>query len=116
MEFDDINNICLSMKGAYLEFPFDETTAVYKVGGKMFCFVDINSFPLMFNLKCQPEYSLELQEKYPFISPGYHMNKKHWITLISEDSSNDAICKELIHNSYTLVFAKLSKQIKSEIN
>lgn len=116
MEFSEFSDICLSLPGTYYDFPFDETTAVYRVAGKMFALSRVDEFPLSMNLKCQPEYARELVEQYDFITPGYHMNKKHWITVNSEHSQYDKLLKELIINSYNLVFAKLTRKQKEEIN
>lgn len=116
MEFSEFNDICLELPGAYYDFPFDETTAAYRVAGKMFALTDVEEYPLSVNLKCQPEYVAELVEQYDFITPGYHMNKKHWITFNSEHSQYDNLLKELIVNSYNLVFSKLTRKQKEEVN
>lgn len=84
MTFEAFCNYCLQKKGVEEAFPFDETTLVYKVMGKMFAATNIETRPLSINLKCDPVYALELRETYEAVQPGYHMNKKHWNTVICD--------------------------------
>lgn len=116
MDFSEFSDICLELPGVYYDFPFNETTAVYRLAGKIFALSDVEAFPLSVNLKCQPDYAIELIEQYDFITPGYHMNKKHWITVNSEHSQYDKLIEDLIVNSYNLVFSKLTRKQKEEIN
>lgn len=115
MDFDELNNYCLSKQGAYIDFPFDETTAAFKIADKIFCLADVDAIPLSMNLKSDPEYALELIEQYDFITSGYHMNKKHWITITADDHHFEKLFKELVDNSYNLVFSKLSKTKQKEV-
>lgn len=85
-----------------------ENVLVFKVGGKMFCFVPMDEAELMMNLKCEPVEALELRERYPAVLPGYHMNKKHWNTVLIDGSVSDSTLQEWIRKSYGLVAAKLS--------
>ena len=99
---EDFRNYCLSFKGVTEKFPFDETTLVFYVMGKMFCLVDINDFDYC-NLKCDPDEAQELRALYEGFKPGYHMNKKHWNTIIcSGQLDNDEIF-DLARLSYELV-------------
>lgn len=82
----------------------------------MYALVDINSDPVSINLKCDPEYALELREKYTQVTPGYHMNKKHWNTVLVTGDIPSALVKELIDHSYQLVFDSLPKRKQKEIN
>jgi predicted DNA-binding protein (MmcQ/YjbR family) len=89
-------------------FPFDENTLVFKVAGKMFALTDIvDAFSI--NIKCDPEKALELREHYDCVQPGYHMNKKHWNTIIIDGTVSDALLKEWIDHSYDLIVRSLSK-------
>lgn len=100
------------MPDAWLDFPFGETTSVYKVGkdsdgqGKMFALIDDNSKPLRISLKCDPTLSETLRETYETVLPGYHLNKKHWNTIICTGQVPDDELRSLIHISYNLVAGK----------
>jgi predicted DNA-binding protein (MmcQ/YjbR family) len=105
----------LSKRHVTEHFPFDEVTLVFKVGGKMFALTGLEKFPPGVNLKCDPEKSLDLQESYDQIKPGFHMNKKHWITVSYTDIS-DSLFHELLDNSYELVVKSLTKKVRAELN
>lgn len=107
----ELESFLLSLPGAWLDYPFGEGTAVYKVGHKdtpgqeekMFALVAEGSKPLRVSLKCDPQLAIYLREKYETVLPGYHLNKKHWNTIIcSGQLSNDEI-KDLARLSYRLV-------------
>lgn len=110
-----LKEYCLSKKGVYEDFPFDEETLVFKVGSKMFAFTDINAKALKVNLKCDPIMSQDLRRDYAAIKPGYHMNKIHWNTVEIDGSIDDEFIKMLIDISYDLVFKGLRKNEKKEI-
>jgi predicted DNA-binding protein (MmcQ/YjbR family) len=105
---------CLNKAGVTEEFPFDASTLVFKVGGKMFALTSVESFDSI-NLKCDPEEAIELREKYDAIIPGYHMNKKHWNTVLMDDSVPEKLILKMIDNSYALVFGSLTAKIRGEI-
>ena len=109
MDIESFRDYCLIKKGVTEEFPFDENTLVFKVMGKMFALTDIDLFKSI-NLKCDPEEALILREKYPSVTPGYHMNKKHWNTILPEDNVSDELIKQWIDNSYKLVVKNLSNK------
>ena len=82
MNVEELRTYCISKKGVTEEFPFDESTLVFKVMGKMFALTGLNDEEQTVNLKCEPEYAIELREEYSDdILPGYHMNKKYWNTV-----------------------------------
>lgn len=113
MHIEAAREYCLSKKGATEDLPFDESTLVFKVMGKMFGLLPLERMPAQINLKCDPERSEELRAEYPMgIKPGFHMNKKHWNTLILEEEIEDRLIAELIDHSYELVVAKLRKKDK----
>jgi len=109
MNIEQIREYCLKKKGITEDFPFDEETLVFKVAGKIFLLASLDSFPLQINLKCDPEKAVELREEYEVVQPGYHMNKKHWNTIIVNGSISTKQIFEWIDNSYSLVLAGLSK-------
>ncbi|MEQ8361659.1 MAG: MmcQ/YjbR family DNA-binding protein [Cyclobacteriaceae bacterium] len=115
MNIESYRNICMGMKGVTEEFPFDKNTLVYKVMGKMFALTDLDLFTSI-NLKCLPEVGAELRERYPAVQPGYHMNKKHWITVEMDGSIPDQLLKSWIMESYELVTKSLTKSQKSTLN
>lgn len=114
MNIQDFREYCLLRKGVTEEFPFDNETLVYKVGGKMFALTDIDAFTSI-NLKNRPEEVIRLVEENAAIIPGYHMNKKHWITVLIDGSLSDKFIKNLIDISYQHVFAGLPAKIRSEM-
>lgn len=99
----EIEEYILSMPNSKLDYPFDEKTAVYKTGDKMFALISEGSKPLRLSLKCDPQLSSVLREKYEEVMPGYHLNKKHWNTLILSGQLSLEEVKDLIRHSYELV-------------
>ena len=115
MDVKEAVKYCLSKKGAKETYPFDETTLVFKVGNKMFGLVYDRNGDKGLNLKCNPDLNLELRQEYEGIIPAYHMNKRHWSTVIfGMDVADEMICK-LIDNSYETVFKSLTKKLQKEI-
>ncbi len=115
MNLEELTQFCTNLKGATFDFPFDETTMVFRIGGKMFCLADTEDIPFRFNLKCDPEYAIELRERYETITPGYHCNKKHWNTIEPNARIKRELIYELIEHSYKLVYNSLKKSQKEEI-
>jgi predicted DNA-binding protein (MmcQ/YjbR family) len=109
MNIEQIREYCLKKKGVTEEFPFDEETLVFKVAGKIFLLASLESIPLQINLKCDPEKAIELREEYESVQPGYHMNKKHWNTIIFDGTVPTKKILEWIDDSYNLVVAGLKK-------
>ena len=114
MHIDEFREYCLGKKGTTEAFPFDSSTLAFKVKGKIFALCNVDEFE-SFNLKCEPEYAVELRENYPdLIVPGYHMNKKHWNTVKSSGPDIN-LQKKLIDLSYDLVVASLPKKLQVEL-
>jgi predicted DNA-binding protein (MmcQ/YjbR family) len=105
---------CLSKKGVTEEFPFGEDVMVMKVMGKMFALASIQDFDGI-SLKADPEKAVELREHYPAVQPGYHLNKKHWNTVLLDGSISDKLIKSWIDESYDLVAQTLTKRQKTEL-
>lgn len=114
MNIEKFRTYCMSMKGVTEEFPFDESTLVFKVGGKMFALLDVDTFESV-NLKCDPEKAIELRERYTAVQPGFHMNKKHWNTVKIDGSLPDPLILEWLDDSYELVYEKLPNSVKESI-
>jgi len=110
-----LQQYCLSKPGAVKEYPFDAVTAVYKVGGKMFALSSDIGEELRVNLKCDPLYASELRSIYGCVEPGYHMNKRHWNTVVCNKEADDSLVEEWIDDSYELVFKGLAKKTQAGI-
>ena len=107
MNVEELREYVLQKPGVTEGFPFGEDTLVFKVKDKVFLLIGLDALPLQFNVKCDPDKAIELREEFPgAILPGYHMNKKHWNTVIVEGTLSKKLLKEMIDHSYTLV-AKL---------
>ena len=112
MNLELFRSYCLAKKNAIEDFPFGEDVMVFKVAGKIFALCGIDPFESV-NLKCDPELALELREAHEAVRPGYHMNKKHWNTVLIDGSIADKLILSWIDHSYDLVAPKSSKTIKS---
>jgi predicted DNA-binding protein (MmcQ/YjbR family) len=115
MNPESLREYCLSKKGVTEDFPFGETTLVFRVKEKIFLLFALNGDPLQFNAKCDPVRAIELREEYTAIKPGYHMNKKHWNTVIIDGSIPSALIKEMIDDSYGLIVQSLPKKVQEEL-
>lgn len=115
MHLDELREYCLLKKGVEECMPFGNDTLVFKVMGKMFLLSGIDSRPVQFNVKCNPEKAIELRENFSCVLPGYHMNKSHWNTIICDGSVSDKEIQEWIDDSYNLVVDSLTKKLKAEL-
>ena len=109
MDLPDVIEYFLSKPGAEETTPFGPDVLVYKVGGKMFALTEPDEFPSSINLKCDPDRAVVLRDEYPAITPGYHMNKKHWNTVVLDGSVPGALLREMIDLSHELVVSSLPK-------
>jgi predicted DNA-binding protein (MmcQ/YjbR family) len=114
VNIEEYRDFCIALKGVTEEFPFDENTLVFKVMGKIFALCDVNAFDSV-NLKCEPEKAIELREQFSAVLPGYHMNKKHWNTIVMDGSIDDKLIYQWILDSYHLVIASLTKKQREEL-
>ncbi len=123
MDFGEFRTYCLAKSGVTEDYPFDQTHAWLKVMGKLFAISNLDPFTFKgevvqsfysINLKCEPERAIQLREEYDFVTPGWHMNKKHWNTVITEHAP-EKLLLELIDHSYDLVTSKLTKAQKLEL-
>ncbi|HNX43607.1 MAG TPA: MmcQ/YjbR family DNA-binding protein [Bacteroidales bacterium] len=106
MNIEDLRDYCLIKKGVTEGFPFDQSTLVFKVAGKMFLLTDLTD-AFSITVKCDPDKAPGLREKYPCVTPGYHMNKKYWNTVNINGSIGDELILEWIDDSYRLVVGSL---------
>jgi predicted DNA-binding protein (MmcQ/YjbR family) len=114
MNIETIREYCLSKKGVTESFPFDESTLVFKVLGKIFLLANLDG-ELSINVKCDPEKAIELREIYPSVIPGYHMNKKHWNTVLIDGQLKETLILSFIDQSYDLTIVNLPKSKQKEI-
>jgi predicted DNA-binding protein (MmcQ/YjbR family) len=103
MTHKEVEEYILSMPNARLDYPFGEGVAVYKVNNKMFALIPEGKDPVSLSLKCDPGLAKLLREKYESIMEGYHLNKKHWNTMLLTGQLGDERVKDLIRHSYNLV-------------
>ena len=104
MHLDDIREYCLSKPGVEEALPFGQDTLVFKVNNKLFLLTGFDNDPVRFNVKCNPEKAIELREEFPdAVLPGFHMNKKHWNTVVVNGSISTKQLKTMIDESYELV-------------
>lgn|SRR5690554_4091798 len=118
MNIEDFYNYCLSKKGAEETFPFDQDTLVFKVGGKMFALTSLKKWEEgdhSVNLKCNPDYALELRAEYEAVQAGYHMSKVHWNSVHFNRDLSDKMILELIDHSYDLVAKSLPKKVQLQL-
>ena len=116
MNIEEIRAYCLSLhQKVSEEFPFNESTLVFKIGNKMFALLPLENNPPRINLKCDPEKAVDLRERHAWIIPGYHMNKTHWNTLIIDEYSDIKLAKELIKHSFDLIVSSLPGKIKATL-
>lgn len=98
MTFDDLRTYCLSKPATTESLPFDETTLVFKVAGKMFALSNIDARPVRVSLKCDPERVAQLRDEHEAIEAALHMNKRHWNTVTFDGSLRDAMLRELVRS------------------
>ena len=109
MRFDRVRDYLMNLPGAVEDFPFGPEHMVFRVGGKIFAILAYEEMPARVNLKCEPYRALELRESFASVIPGYHMNKKHWNTVILDGELAVRQLEELMDHSYQLIVSSLSK-------
>ncbi len=107
MNSAELRNQCLSFTGAEETFPFGPETSVFKVGGKMFALSQLDAVSLRVSLKCEPRLAEALRQAHAAVIPGYHLNKRHWNTVIIDGSLPDNAIRDMVEDSYDLVVSKL---------
>ncbi|MCB0668986.1 MAG: MmcQ/YjbR family DNA-binding protein [Saprospiraceae bacterium] len=115
MTLEEIRKYCLSKPHVTEDMPFGEDILVFRVGGKMFLLTNLTAEVTSMNLKCDPLKAIELRDRHESITPGYHMNKKHWNTVLCDDTLTKSLQVDLIDHSYDLVFRSLSRKQRDEL-
>ncbi len=103
----ELHDLCLSFRGSVETFPFGPETSVFKVADKMFALSRLAASPLRVSLKCEPLLAEQLRAAHPAVLPGYHLNKRHWNTLIIDGSMPEQTIRDLIEDSYDLVVSRI---------
>lgn len=112
---DELRDHCLSFRGAERTFPFGPENSVFKVAGKIFAISRLAARPLRVSLKCEPALAEQLRAAHPSITPGYHLNKRHWNTVIIDGSLADAMIMDMVEDSYDLVVSALPRPRRSAL-
>lgn len=115
MTLELLRRYLLGLPGAVEDFPFGPEHLVVKVEGKMFALIALSEEPLRMNLKCEPEHAEVLRSYYPAVLPGYHMNKKHWNTLVLDGSIAEVEVLSMIDDSYRLVLSSLPWRLRQAL-
>jgi len=115
VEIDEIREFCLALPEVTEGFPFGEDVLVFKVVGKMFFACNLAKYPCGVNLKCEPSKALDLRDDYDGIVPGWHMNKKHWNTVLLDGSVPSDLIEELLMHSYERVVSGLKKADRQRV-
>jgi predicted DNA-binding protein (MmcQ/YjbR family) len=111
-----LRRACLAMPGATETFPFGPENSVFKVAGKVFAITRLGSEPpLRISLKCEPGLAEQLRAGHPAITPGYHLNKRHWNTVVLDGSVPEPMVRDMIEDSYDLIVAKLPKRTRQAL-
>ncbi len=113
MDIESAREYCLQKKGVTEDFPFDEVNLVIRVMNKMFVLMDLEK-PDHITMKCDPEYAVELRERYSSIEGAYHFNKKYWNQVAFDGSVDDDLIKKLIDHSYEEVIKKFTRKLRAE--
>ena len=111
-----LRKLCLSFPGAYEDFPFGEVSSVFKVEKKLFAISALEAKPLVVSLKCEPELAEQLRGAYPgAIVPGYHLNKRHWNTVLCDGSLPDEMVRDMVEDSYDLIVAAMPRAVRERL-
>jgi len=113
---DRVIAACAAMPGSAEDYPFGDEVAVFKVARRMFALVSLGPPPGSVSLKCDPDLAAVLRDRHAGITPGYHLNKRHWNTVTLDGSVPDEELLELIDHSYDLVVARLPKAQRNELS
>jgi predicted DNA-binding protein (MmcQ/YjbR family) len=116
MNAEELRDYCLSLLGTHEDFPFGPDTSVFKVAGKIFALSRLTEYPLRVSLKCDPSLAEELRKAHPAVIPGYHLNKRHWNTVIIDGSLPDETISDMVEDSYDLILSKLPRAQRQALN
>ena len=111
-----LRKLCLSFPGAYEDFPFGEVSSVFKVEKKLFAISALEASPLTVSVKCEPGLAEQLRGSYPgLVVPGYHLNKRHWNTVLCDGSLPDEMVRDMVEDSYDLIVAAMPRAVRERL-
>jgi predicted DNA-binding protein (MmcQ/YjbR family) len=111
-----LRQLCLEFPGTYEDFPFGPETSVFKVEKKLFAISALGASPLKVSLKCEPELAEELRASYPdAVAPGYHLNKRHWNTVVCHGGLPDEMVRDMVEDSYDLIVAAMPRVVRERL-
>jgi predicted DNA-binding protein (MmcQ/YjbR family) len=111
-----LRKLCLGFPGAFEDFPFGPEHSVFRVEGKLFAISALGASPLKVSLKCEPELAEQLRASCPdAIAPGYHLNKRHWNTVLVDGSVPDAMVRDMVEDSYDLIVAAMPRAVRERL-
>ena len=112
----DLRALCLGFTGAEETYPFSAETTVFKVHGKIFAIAALDREPPAISLKCEPELAEQLRADHAAITPGYHLNKRHWNTVRVDGSLPERLVRDMVEDSYDLVVESLPKRVRQDLD
>jgi predicted DNA-binding protein (MmcQ/YjbR family) len=111
----DLRTLCMGFAGAEEMYPFSPDASVFKVRGKIFAIAHLSAQPPRISLKCEPELAAQLRNDHPAITPGYHLNKRHWNTVVADGSVPEQLLRDMVEDSYDLVVSALPKRMRDDL-
>lgn len=114
MNIEEIREYCLSLPHVTEDSPFGLDSVVYRIGGKIFCLIELSGHWQFYNLKCDPDYSIELRDSFDCICPGFHMNKRHWISIDLNSPLSHQTEQSIILHAYNQTAKGLTRKIRQQ--
>jgi predicted DNA-binding protein (MmcQ/YjbR family) len=111
----DLRALCMGFAGAEETYPFSPGVSVFKVRGKIFAIARLDAEPVDISLKCEPELAQQLRVDWEAITPGYHLDKRHWNTVVMNGSVPEQLVRDMVEDSYDLVVSALPKRVQKEL-
>ena len=111
----DLRALCMGFAGAEEMYPFSPDASVFKVRGKIFAIAHLQADPPRISLKCEPELAEALRGAYAEVLPGYHLNKRHWNTVVADGSVPEQLLRDMVEDSYDLVVSAMPKRVQREL-
>jgi predicted DNA-binding protein (MmcQ/YjbR family) len=112
----DLRELCMGFEGAEETYPFSPETTVFKVRGKIFAIANLDADPQRISLKCEPELAVHLRNNWEAITPGYHLHKRHWNTVVVDGSVPERLLRDMVEDSYDLIVSALPKRVRDELS
>jgi predicted DNA-binding protein (MmcQ/YjbR family) len=111
----DLRELCMGFEGAEETYPFGPQTTVFKVRGKIFAIAHLDAEPQHVSLKCEPDLAIQLRNDWTAITAGYHLNKRHWNTVVADGSVPERLMHDMVEDSYDLIVSALPKRVQQEL-